>query len=146
MRRRRLTRGTWRRLGALGLPAFFAVGAALALQGQAPVSAAETGVTAAGGTCPGDSAQWKPSAVLIETGQTIRFYNCTNLQGDQVGDHGLNVGALAPATCSNTGAWSPGVPGQDQSTDCTFPSAGDYTYLCTLHTDMTGTVTVNDPP
>lgn len=70
---------------------------------------------------------FRPRAVTIAVGGTVTFRN------DDDRDH----------TATSTGsAFNSGVLAPGQSYRRTFPAAGTFPFLCLLHPDMTGTVTV----
>jgi plastocyanin len=106
---------------------------ALAL-GAGPASAATVTIDAMDDS-PGS--RWVPPNVTIDTGDTVSW------EFDQ---------AQAPhnVTASSANWTSPDstnkAPGSAETVQFTFEQAGVYTFLCTIHPQMTGSVTVGDEP
>ena len=147
MRTRRLTRGTGRRLGAAVVLVFaFAFAAAiLASAGPLPATAAVTrDVTAQGDNCPGPGGNaWSGGNPVVTAGDSVAFHNCRQLDEVTPGNHGLDFTSF-PAGCDNAGTWWM-APDQPQSTECAFPTAGSFSYVCTRHPEMTGRIEVVAP-
>ncbi|HYF62027.1 MAG TPA: plastocyanin/azurin family copper-binding protein, partial [Herpetosiphonaceae bacterium] len=53
-----------------------------------------------------------------------------------------NNGATAHTTTSDTAGWDSGSLGAGQTFNHTFAAAGTFPYHCTIHSGMTGTITV----
>jgi len=73
--------------------------------------------------------QFTPAALTIATGETVRW---------------INVGP-SDHTSTSTGdpvVWDSGTLFEEDWFDFTFDTAGTYPYECTLHPEMTGTITV----
>ncbi len=73
---------------------------------------------------------WNPANVSIEAGDTVTWTNQQGFHNVVVEGERLN---------------SPGFPGDDQwrtPPQKTFTTAGTYRYLCEVHGQMTGTITV----
>jgi plastocyanin len=78
---------------------------------------------------------WSPSTATVAPGGSVGFRN-----PGEVVPHGLAwTGGPEKPTCS-------GVPvdssGTDWSGTCTFAQAGTYAFVCTIHAEMQGSVTV----
>lgn len=116
--RRRLTGGAL--LGALAM---------LALVGVSPAAAV---------TIKAAYPNWNPNTATISSGESVSFENTEMLS------HGIGWQAGAPATPSCTGVPGPAQAGT-WSGSCTFTVAGSYQFFCTLHSFMTGTITVTGP-
>ena len=87
---------------------------------------------------------WTPAAVKVDPGGTVEFTNPTEVP------HGIRW-VSTPAGAPECGA---GVPvgttetasGKKWKGNCTFATAGTYTYYCTVHgASMSGTITVGTP-
>lgn len=72
-------------------------------------------------------AGFSPASVTVPVGRTVRW---------------TNAGQLAHNSTSTTGAWASPTLAAGQSFEHTFQAAGTYTYSCTLHAGMNGTVVV----
>jgi plastocyanin len=85
------------------------------------------------------SASWSNNTQTIDAGESITFKNSTGLP------HGVKWDATVPATPS-CGA---GVPTGNSSNSanwegsCSFSQAGEYPFMCSVHANMTGKITVN---
>jgi plastocyanin len=81
---------------------------------------------------------WNPAAATVTAGGAVTFSNTTgNLHGLR---WTLTSGQPTP-TCSSgvpVDNWSQSWQGQ-----CVFSQPGSYTFVCTVHPEMTGTITVN---
>ena len=55
----------------------------------------------------------------------------------------VNNGRAPHTSTADDGAWDSGTLQPGESFSFTFDQAGTYTYLCTIHPDMTGTITVS---
>jgi plastocyanin len=66
-----------------------------------------------------------PLAVTV--GTTVTWTNNDSIAHDSVADNGL---------------WNSGILGPGQSFQFRFATAGTFTYKCTIHPNMVGTVTV----
>jgi plastocyanin len=67
-----------------------------------------------------------PAAITVSVGSTVAW---------------LNIGAFTHTATSDTGLWDSGDLGPAGSFSYTFNLPGVYLYHCTIHSDMTGTVT-----
>jgi plastocyanin len=85
---------------------------------------------------------WMPSTATVNPGGAVKF---SNPYGETY--HGLKfTGGSAGATPSCTGI--PAAAGEpsgaiDWHGECTFSTPGTYTFICTVHAEMRGTITVN---
>jgi plastocyanin len=95
--------------------------------------------SAAGPTIETVGLSWSPSTASISTSETVTFKNSST-----VTSHGLHwTGGPSTPSC-------PGIPGgpgggTNWEGDCTFTQAGSYPFVCSVHSSMTGTVTVSGP-
>jgi plastocyanin len=126
----------WRALLAGVLVAVAAMGAAGAAGSDDGGSAASTAAQA-DETIVGRDFTWTPDDVSIQVGDTVTWTNQQGFHNVVVDGERLN---------------DPGFPDDDQWRDPpqkTFTTAGTYRYLCEVHGQMTGTVTVGgngEPP
>ena len=81
----------------------------------------------------GSATTWSPDTVTVTTGQTVRW----SFDGSTL-PHNVH------STSTNWTLQSPIGTGQEP-VDHTFTAPGVYTFVCDVHTNMTGTVTVEDP-
>lgn len=113
------------------LPGSLAVALALSVLLGAGCAAAFTGGAEAVATTTVDlpkSYRFAPSAITVEAGTTVRWNNNDNFTHnvDLADDSGPPLSMAPGGTVSHT-----------------FPDAGTFTYVCSLHpNDMTGTVVV----
>jgi plastocyanin len=68
-----------------------------------------------------------PRSYSVAVGSTVRW---------------VNAGALPHTVTSNAGGFDSGFVMAGQTYQRTFNAAGTYDYICTLHPEMTGTITV----
>jgi plastocyanin len=87
----------------------------------------------------GEPHSWKPAEVTVAEGGAVTFSNPSGVVA-----HGLawtGTGGQPTPSCSG------GVPvngaGTNWQGQCTFSHPGTYTFRCTVHPNMTGTITVN---
>jgi plastocyanin len=84
---------------------------------------------------------WTPATATVAPGGVVRFVNPYSET-----PHGLKfTGGTAGATPSCSGI--PAAAGEpsgatDWSGECTFATPGTYTFVCTVHAEMRGTITV----
>ncbi len=69
---------------------------------------------------------WEPNEVTVKTGDTVKWDVSGSIVHDLKGDEGVSHKAGSSFTVTHT-----------------FDKAGTYSYQCTIHPGMTGTVTVN---
>jgi plastocyanin len=84
------------------------------------VAAASTGVTIS-------DFQFSPGAVTVNVGDTVTW---------------TNDGPTPHSATANDGSFDTGIMDAGQSGSHTFTAAGTFSYICTPHPNMTGTVTV----
>ena len=71
--------------------------------------------------------RYSPSSLTISAGDTVSFTNLDN----------------APHTATSSDAnLDTGTIARNQSADLTFATAGTYTYICSFHRSMRGTIIV----
>jgi glucose/arabinose dehydrogenase/plastocyanin len=111
--------------------------------GEAPAASAAPSGEASGevveitvGTDTGSANEFVPAEVTVPAGATVRltFVN----ESDSV-PHNLTFGDPIDAATATTVA-----PGEEQTIEFTAPEAGEYTFVCTLHPGMEGTLIVED--
>jgi plastocyanin len=73
------------------------------------------------------SNSYNPNPVEVKVGETVTWIN------DDSGRH---------TATSTDGTFDSGIMGKGQSFSYTFDKAGEYSYFCTLHPNMVGTVVV----
>src|ERR1044072_816297 len=113
----------------------FALLAAVSTVGWCLFAASVAGAQAPAATVSvtGAVTTWSPETVTVTTGQTVRW-----------SFSGATVPHNVHSTSDNWTLQSPIGTGQDP-VDHTFTEPGIYTFVCDVHADMTGTVTVEDP-
>ena len=90
--------------------------------------------TPGGSTAPGanevfiQGMAFVPSTISVATGTTITW---------------TNKDAIAHTVTSNTNLFNSGSLGPGKSFTFTFATTGSYSYYCSIHPTMTGSVTVN---
>jgi len=83
---------------------------------------------------PGTNEVWiqdmafNPSTITISAGTTLKW---------------TNKDAVTHDVTSTTGSFGSGPLNNGDTFSYTFSSSGTYTYYCTIHPSMTGSVTVN---
>lgn len=70
---------------------------------------------------------FKPQTLSVQTGQTVVFQN------DDDVTHNVTADAFKSGDIAGGKSWK-----------YTFDKAGDYSYVCTYHPGMSGTITVSD--
>lgn len=118
------------------LAGIIVLAAILGIDGCTKNSSYTSGSNNGGGTKggPGTNEVWiqgfayTPSVISVTAGTTITWTNKDPVNHTVTSDTGLFDGALSP----NGGTFSH-----------TFTTAGTYSYHCSIHTNMTGTVKVN---
>jgi len=99
----------------------FATAAALAC-GLAPLAAQTTGVEV-----KIDNFVFSPQRVTVKAGATVTW---------------MNHDDIPHTVASKTGAFKSKVMDTEESYSFTFSTPGEYTYFCSLHPHMTGTIVV----
>jgi plastocyanin len=111
---------------------------ALAVGGVLPaVAVSETAPTIEAVNGPGYYHEWKPAQATVAAGGAVAFSNPTEVP------HGLRWSGTSgqpTPSCSGIPVNSSGAKWQGQ---CVFSQPGSYTFVCTVHPEMTGTITVN---
>jgi plastocyanin len=127
------------RLAVLIMAGLFGVAVA-GLPGLA--GAASTGVTALDFRFAGPDGS-APAAVAINPGDAVTFAYPTGSSHHDVHFTGSAPDACTGATAQVGPAPAPAAPGW--SATCTFTAPGVYAFVCDVHPNMTGTVTVSAP-
>jgi len=97
-------------------------------------SAASTIISASGASA------WTPNTATLNPGESVTFKNSTGFQ------HGINwTGGPATPGCAAAVPTGGSASTSNWEGDCTFNDAGNYTFNCPIHTNMTGTITVTGP-
>ncbi|MHC4942317.1 MAG: plastocyanin/azurin family copper-binding protein [Planctomycetota bacterium] len=109
-----------RKLHAIGLLTL----AALVFPGQVDADVIDVSI---------QSFQFDPQTVDIKVGDTVKWTNFDNV----IGGH---------TSTSDTGVWDSGTLLLDDTFEFTFTQAGSFSYHCTPHPFMTGTVNVAELP
>ena len=82
---------------------------------------------------------WSPSSVTINPGESVSFKNTSGTP------HGVTWTASSPSSCTDPILNGAGSSGSWEGS-CTFNQGGSFTFRCTVHPAMTGTVTVSGGP
>src|SRR5918999_994198 len=85
------------------------------------------GVTAASAGVTIRDFEFAPSAVTVNVGDTVTW---------------TNDGPTPHSATANDGSFDTGIMDEGGSGSHTFSEAGTFSYICTPHPNMTGTVTV----
>ncbi len=72
---------------------------------------------------------FNPASVTLQTGQSVTW---------------TNTGAAPHTSTADSGLWNSGILTSGKSFSFTFTTAGTFSYFCTVHPNMRGTVTVAD--
>jgi plastocyanin len=148
----------WKRCGTRWAALVVALGVVAALAGAPAAAAQGTGPTTwhvqVGGQTPDMGIQgmgYYPGTITIDVGDTVTWtiasaepHTITFLSGAQPLAP-TSPQALAPAggsTYDGTGFVSSGLLFQGKTYSLTFTKPGTYTYVCTIHPGMQGTVVV----
>jgi plastocyanin len=90
-------------------------------------SGAVTGVSIVSGSSTLTTTAYSPNPLNVPVGTTVRW---------------TNNDSTPHTTTADAGAWNSGSMSGGATFDFKFQSAGTFTYHCTLHTGMVGTVVV----
>lgn len=88
---------------------------------------AGTSVSIVSGSSNLTTTAYAPNPVTVAVGGTVTW---------------MNNDSVAHNSVSNTGVWNSSTMAPGASYSYTFPTAGSYSYHCSLHPGMVGTVTV----
>ena len=92
-----------------------------------PVPAGATAITIGAGASTRTSTAYTPSPITVTAGATVAWTNTDSVPHTSTADGGAwNSGSIAPGRIFTR----------------TFTSTGSFTYHCTIHPGMVGTVTV----
>lgn len=112
--------------------------------GEAPVASAAPSGEASGdvvevtvGTDTGSANEFIPDEVTVPAGATVRL---TFVNESESVPHNLTIGEPVDTATSTTVP-----PGEEEVIELTAPEAGEYTFVCTLHPGMEGTLIVEQP-
>ena len=75
---------------------------------------------------------FSPNNITVKVGTTVTWTNQDSVEHDIVADDGISDGPKSELLAKG------------KSYSFTFSKAGTYTYHCSVHPDMTGTVTVTE--
>ena len=88
------------------------------------------------GTDSGSANEFIPDQISVPAGATVRL---TFVNESETVPHNLTFGEPIDAATATTVA-----PGEEETIEFTAPEAGEYTFVCTLHPGMEGTLVVED--
>jgi plastocyanin len=86
----------------------------------------------------GESYAWSPTQTTVAAGGTVKFST-----GTTAAPHGIVWTSSVKPTCSSTVPVGENNDAEHWSGTCTFAQAGTYTFHCSVHAEMTGTITVS---
>ncbi len=86
----------------------------------------------------GETYAWSPSQTTVAAGGSVTFST-----GTTSAPHGIVWTSSAKPTCSSTVPVGENNDAEHWSGTCTFAQAGTYTFHCSVHAEMTGTITVS---
>ncbi len=86
------------------------------------------------GTDEGAELQFDPTEISVTAGATVRL---TFVNESIVAHNLVFIAPISAATATIQ-------PGEEETIEFTAPEAGEYTYVCTLHPGMQGTLTVEE--
>jgi plastocyanin len=130
-------------VSSISAGAVYRIGPAGEIGGEQPDASAAPSGDASGevveitvGTDTGTANEFIPDEISVPAGATVRltFVN----ESDSV-PHNLTFGDPINAATATTVA-----PGEEETIEFTAPEAGEYTFVCTLHPGMEGTLVVED--
>ncbi len=90
-------------------------------------SPSSSAVSIVSGAASKGASAFAPNPITISTGMTVTW---------------MNNDSITHTSTSDTGAWNSGSLAPGASFSHTFQSAGTFSYHCTIHPGMVGTVTV----
>ena len=93
----------------------------------APVPAGATGVNIGAGASSRTTNAFAPSPLTVAVGATVAW---------------TNADSVPHTATADGGAWNSGTIAPGGTFSRTFTSAGSFTYHCTIHPGMVGTITV----
>jgi glucose/arabinose dehydrogenase/plastocyanin len=130
-------------VSSISAGAVYRIGPAGEVGGETPAASAAPSGDASGdvveitvGTDTGTANEFIPTEITVPAGATVRltFVN----ESDSV-PHNLTFGEpISAATATTVG------PGEEETIEFTAPEAGEYTFVCTLHPGMEGTLVVTE--
>jgi plastocyanin len=86
---------------------------------------------------------FSPSTITVKTGDTVAW----NWTGPDLNHSVTSTGATTPSFDSHLGLADNQITGAPAGGfSRTFATVGTYTYVCRIHTNMTGTINVTAPP
>jgi len=88
------------------------------------------------GTDTGSANEFVPGEITVPAGATVRL---TFVNESETVPHNLTSGDPINAATATTVA-----PGEEETIEFTAPEPGEYTFVCTLHPGMEGTLVVED--
>ncbi|HSJ00516.1 MAG TPA: PQQ-dependent sugar dehydrogenase [Patescibacteria group bacterium] len=127
-----ITAGTVYRIGPAGEVGGEQPAASAAPSGEASGEVIEITV----GTDTGSANEFVPDEISVPAGATVRL---TFVNESESVPHNLTFGDPINAATATTVA-----PGEEETIEFTAPEAGEYTFVCTLHPGMEGTLVVED--
>lgn len=130
-------------VSSISAGAVYRIGPAGEVGGDAPAASAAPSGEASGeiveitvGTDTGSANEFIPSEITVPAGAAVRL---TFVNESESVPHNLTFGdPIDAATATTVG------PGEEETIEFTAPEAGEYTFVCTLHPGMEGTLVVED--
>jgi plastocyanin len=86
---------------------------------------------------------WMPSTATVSPGGVVIFKNPYTTTPHGLKFTGGTAGAPLPSCTGLPAAAETELGAPSWEAKCTFSKAGTYTFVCTVHPEMTGTITVN---
>lgn len=130
-------------VSSISAGAVYRIGPADQVGGEEPVASAAPSGEASGevveitmGTDAGTANEFVPDELSVPAGATVPL---TFVNESASVPHNLTFGDPINAATATTVA-----PGEEQTIEFTAPEAGEYTFVCTLHLGMEGTLVVED--
>jgi plastocyanin len=108
------------------------------------IAASETTPTISAYNEPGGYLRsWMPSTATVGLGGTVLFKNPYSTTNHGLKFTGGTAGAPLPSCTGLPSAAETELGAPSWEAKCTFSKSGTYTFVCTVHPEMTGTITVN---
>lgn len=125
------------------LPLAAVLGAAVAVLPAVAASETTPTISAYNEPPPGYSHSWMPSTATVGLGGAVVFKNPYSTTPHGLRFTGGTAGAPPPSCTGLPSAAETELGATSWEAKCTFSKSGTYTFVCTVHPEMTGTITVN---